>query len=209
MNTKNNNSLKDIQNIEKLFAACMENARAALKGWFKMDVRLSLSEVVNIPYNEVPALAGKIDEVVVAVLSRITGEIEASQLFIYPKEDAGMIVNLALNRSLENSVKWDELERSILEETSNILGSAFVNALVKETDLKVVHDPPVFGRDMLGSLMQSVLVKYAKGNDGALLVKSDFQAKDLHEVLKRPLKIFFFILPDKECFLHLQKELRG
>ncbi len=202
-------SLKDISNMKVLFNSCMENARKSLTKWLKMDIHLELSDVMAVPFNEVPFLVGKIDEEVVAVLSNIMGEIEGSQLFIYPKKDAQILVNVALDRGLKNKVKWEELECSILEETSNIVGSSFINALVKETNVNVFHEPPVFGKDMLGSIMQSILSKYAMGSNDALLIMSDFLAKDLHSILKRPLKIFFFILPDRQCFQYLKKEFRG
>jgi chemotaxis protein CheY-P-specific phosphatase CheC len=206
---KNKQGLENLVNLEQIFFKCMENAKAVLTRWLKMDIQLKLSEVVSMPFYQVPNLVGNIDEVIIAVLSRIMGELEASQLFIFPRKDASILVNLALNRELNEMVRWNELECSVMEETSNIIGSAFVNVLVEETKIKAVYEPPVFGKDMLGSIMQSVLVKHISGNDEALLVKGDFLVKDLYKVLKRPLKIFFFILPDREYFRYIKDELRG
>jgi chemotaxis protein CheY-P-specific phosphatase CheC len=199
--------LKKISSMKVLFSKCMENARAVLSRWFKMEIELSVSDIVTMPFNEVPGLVGNIDEIIVAVLSRIMGEIDATQLFVYPREDAERLVNLALKRDMKNSISWDELDCSVLEETSNIIGSAFINAMVDEVNIKAIHEPPVFGRDMLGSIMQSVLVKYAQGSEEAMLVKSNFLTKDKNNTIHEPLKIYFFILPEKKCFNYLIKEL--
>jgi chemotaxis protein CheY-P-specific phosphatase CheC len=200
--------LKKISLMKTLFSKCMENARSVLSRWFKMEIELSVSDIVTMPFNEVPCLVGNIDEIIVAVLSRIIGEIDATQLFIYPREDAQQIVNLALKRDITKSVYWDELDCSVLEETSNIIGSAFINALVEHVDIRAIHEPPVFGRDMLGSIMQTVLVKYAQGNEEAMLVKSNFITKDMEGIVERPFRIYFFILPDKKCFEYLMGELK-
>ena len=85
MNKNEKYDIKEILNMKALFSRCMENARSVLSRWFKMDIELSVSDIVTIPFNELPFLIGKIDDIIVAVLSRIMGEIEATQLFIYPK----------------------------------------------------------------------------------------------------------------------------
>jgi chemotaxis protein CheC len=66
-------------------------------------------------------------------------------------------------------------ESALMEATGNILANAYLNAFSEKLDLKIKDTIPYIGTDMLNSLMDGVLSKFAAHASETLLLKNNFR----------------------------------
>ena len=70
------------------------------------------------------------------------------------------------------------LEQSALEETGNIVASAFVNSWAKWLDIRVEPGAPQFALDLPGAIVESVLSEQALMSDEVFMAKTEFVIAD-------------------------------
>jgi len=79
---------------------------------------------------------------------------------------------------VKGSPDWGELERSAALESANILGCAFLNAMVHSAANKdiatVLPSPPTFHRDYAMSLLEGLFLEQAMIADSVLFVRTRF-----------------------------------
>ena len=83
----------------------------------------------------------------------------------------------------------DDLARSCLQETGNIISSSFINSWAKWLDIHTEPGPPQIQIDLLEAILQSVLVEQAMAGDEAFLAKSVFSVDG------RTIEWDFYLLP--------------
>ncbi|MBN2406358.1 MAG: chemotaxis protein CheC [Elusimicrobia bacterium] len=202
-------NIKDTNKINSLFAKCVTECSILLSKWLKMDVDFSLSDLKHLPFDKLITMIGNMEQITALIFSRITGKFNTTQLFLYSKENAETLVNISLSRPVDTQVAWNELERSVLEETSNIISSTMVNVFSRELDIEIIHETPVFGIDMLGSMVEQVLSDHVQLTDDVLFIKAVFNVKDKNNLLGKPVDIYFLILPGEECYNALKNKVEG
>lgn len=69
-------------------------------------------------------------------------------------------------------------EESALKETGNILAGATLSAMTQLVDLKLDEGVPELKTDMLGAVMDEILLKMAKEEDEALVFQTEFNFKE-------------------------------
>lgn len=200
MKIKKDNEREKISELRPLFIKGIEKARESFSRWLSKDIELCLSEVITLKYDEITSIVGKPDRAVAIVFTRIIGKFSGTQVFIFPQPEATSLVNFITKNDAKTNVEWNELERSILEETSNIIGTAFINLFAEKLNIKVAHEPPVFTFDMMDSIMQTVLSNYTFGKDDVVLLKTRFSLSN-----ESTSNIYFFILFDPVSLRQLEE----
>lgn len=98
-------------------------------------------------------------------------------MLILDRESADILASHLLGEEPENEELTAE-EESALKETGNILTGATLSAMTEWVDLKLQEGVPDIKTDMLGAVMDEILLKMAREEDEALVFQTDFNFKE-------------------------------
>lgn len=98
-------------------------------------------------------------------------------MLILDRESADILASHLLGEKPENEELTPE-EESALKETGNILTGATLSAMTEWVDLKLQEGVPDIKTDMLGAVMDEILLKMAREEDEALVFQTDFNFKE-------------------------------
>ncbi|RPI75832.1 MAG: chemotaxis protein [Planctomycetaceae bacterium] len=111
--------------------------------------------------------------------------------------------DLLLGHPPGTSTAWDEIERSAAQETANIVGCAYLNALSRSFhDAAATHEvlptPPHFTHDYPQSLLQFALMNQAAAADVVFLTETQFHIDG------SPVNWNLLFIPDSDCVATLE-----
>jgi chemotaxis protein CheC len=167
-----------------IFERGAESASQALSKWLGHDVLLTISEVEQVDLVEAAEVLGPAETLVAACSMGITGPL-CGQIILVFKDRAGLaLVDLLLDQPLGTTTEWGPMEQSAAQETTNIVGCTYLNALAAHLpgklsraggqDEELVPTPPTFVHEFAGSLLEFALMEQALEFDQVLLVHSNF-----------------------------------
>jgi chemotaxis protein CheC len=142
------------------------HAATALSLMIGRNVDLHVPDARVVPLCEATALLGHAEDEVVAVLTPVTGGMDAQILLVFDLESA---TNLC---SLVGVEAMSEMGMSALDEIGNILTSSYVNAISQLTGLTLEQSPPLLAVNMLGSLVDGILALAAAESDDVLMLRT-------------------------------------
>jgi chemotaxis protein CheC len=160
------------------------NAGTALSSMLGKPVDISVPTAAALPLAEAVAVVGRPDELRHGVVVPITGDFQAIVVLLFPEDDARKLCGLY---GIEPSTPDG---RSMLGEVGNILGSNYINALAQMAGMELEPTPPQVVEDMLGSILQSVLLGRGGDVDEALILDSSLLVED------EACSLSFLLLPD-------------
>ncbi|NOS99857.1 MAG: hypothetical protein HOP29_04450 [Phycisphaerales bacterium] len=155
-------------------------ASRALSKWFKHGVRLTCDGFESVPISELAASAGDPDDAVVAIHMPLAGDMLGDVLLTFPEKVALSLVDVMIGAPDGTSTQFGELERSCLQETGNIVASAFCNSLAGWLHLDVKPLAPIVTHDLAAAVIQPLLVAHAATGDEALAARTEFEFNDRH-----------------------------
>lgn len=149
------------------------NASRAMSKWLHRGVRLSTEGFEKIPLREI--CEGEDAETVVAALHLELGsQMHGHTLMVMSEKTALELVDVLSNRPEGTTKAFDEMACSCLQETGNIVSSAFINSWAKWLDIHTAPEPPQLHIDMLEAILQAVLVEQASVGDDVFMAKTSF-----------------------------------
>ncbi|MDD4858527.1 MAG: chemotaxis protein CheC [Candidatus Krumholzibacteria bacterium] len=93
---------------------------------------------------------------------------------IFPYPESMRLVELVSGKQKKDGKFWDEYSLSVLKEIGNIMCGCYLNALASFVHKKLMHSVPQLSHDMLGAVMDSVLVDLSMESDYALVIETAF-----------------------------------
>jgi chemotaxis protein CheC len=168
--------------LQQLFAAATHDASAAMCCWTNSVITLTLDEVCEVPLAEACLELNLDDDRLTMVVLNLEGDIGGSMILTFSEDDGRRLAGSLLHCEPNETPDWSEMERSALEETGNILGCAYMNAITRLIDQQLVPSVPYFVQDFGASVLQQALVAQASGRDTVLICRTGFhcQNEDLH-----------------------------
>ena len=176
------------------------NASRALSKWFKRGVRLTSDGFENVPLHEISAVAGGPEDPVVAVHMKLDGELSGDVLLVFPERVGASLVDLMIGAPDGTTKTFGELECSCLQETGNIVASAFTNSLAGWLRVESIPGSPTVVHDLACAVLEPLLIGQAAIGDTALLAKTEFEL-DGHQMDWRLL-----LLPSAESLSIMQRQ---
>jgi chemotaxis protein CheC len=172
--------------LRMIFERGAESASQALSKWLGQEVRLAISEVEQVELAMAAEVLGPAENLVAACAMGLSGPLSGQILLVF-EDRAGLgLVDLLLHQPIGTTTDWGELEQSAVQETTNIVGCAYLNALATHlpgrlsrggpTGEELVPTPPTFLREFAGSLIEFALMEQALELDQVLLVHTSFTA---------------------------------
>jgi chemotaxis protein CheC len=174
-----------------IFERGAESASQALSKWVGEEVRLTVSEVEQVELIEAAEVLGPPETLVAGCSMGLSGPLSGQILLVF-EEHAGLaLVDLLMHQPIGTTNEWGELEQSAAQETTNIVGCAYLKALAAHLPARMargrvdgdaavseelIPTPPTFLREFAGSLLEFALMEQAMELDQVLLVHTAFAA---------------------------------
>lgn len=169
------------------------NAITALSSMLSKRVDMSVPQVRILEFNEVAAVLGGEEKLVVGIYLDLGEEVEGNIMFIIDIESAINLTNMLLGRK-SNGVELDDMARSALSEVGNILASSYVNSLSALTGLKISVSVPSLAIDMAGAILSVPAIQFGYIADQVLFIETVFEEGN------KTVKGNLFLLPDMDSF---------
>jgi chemotaxis protein CheC len=142
------------------------NAGTALGKMLGRTVDISVPTAAVLPLPDAVAIAGAPDELRHGVVVPVRGDMDAVVVLLFPEADARTLCGIY---GIEPGTPDG---RSMLGEVGNILGTNYINVLAQMVAMTLEPSPPQVVEDMLGSILQSVLLGRGEDIDAALILDS-------------------------------------
>ncbi len=150
------------------------NAATALSQVLSKEVHMSIPEISILGYNETIKKLGNPEEIVAAVLVRMSGEMEGMMLFILKLDFINTVLEHLLDRKVESYDKLSVMEISALEEIGNIIISSYMNALSSLTNREINLSVPDTAVNMLGGILSVPMVEFGYSSDKLMMTEGKF-----------------------------------
>ncbi|MFZ3209628.1 MAG: chemotaxis protein CheC [Geobacteraceae bacterium] len=180
-------ALREVSNIG------MEQAATALSQLVGQTINMSVPRILLTDICQVLDVLGDADRMVVGIYLQILGNTRGNILIIFPRENAIKILEKILPKQKVKGAPLTDLEISALKEVGNILASAYLNALSRILKMSLVPSVPDFSFDMVGAVVDYVLISLAEAGDTSLMIETEFTGDG------DPVSGHFFLLPDPSC----------
>jgi chemotaxis protein CheC len=161
-------------------------AGTALSALLGRPVDISVPNAAALELADAVDAAGVAEDMVLAVVVAVGGDLEATALLVVSERDAAAIgALLGVDPDSEDG-------RSALEEVGNILVASYVGALASMTGFVLDLRPPASARDMLGAVVATVIAAHSDGRDLAIMLDSELRIE--HDAIT----LSFMLLPTPE-----------
>lgn len=157
-------ALKEVANIGA------GNSATALSVLLQTKIDMAIPNLNLIEFNTV--LDNYKENVVVAILVKILGDIQGSTLYIFEEEIA---LNMISKLTYQNEKFISEMGESVLKEIGNIVASSFMNSIADFTKLKITASVPAIANDMLSAILSSTFIEAGQFEDYILDIETLFK----------------------------------
>lgn len=179
--------LKEIGNIGA------GNAMTALSQMLQTKVDMKVPQVRLLEFSEVGEMVGGEEQVMVAVLLGVEGDVTGSMMFMVEEQSARHLIQKVTMGMLPPGSELEEMGLSAMREVGNIITGAYLNSLSTLTNLKIYPTPPALTVDMASAILSVPAIEFGVLGDKILLIQSQFY----DEV---ELDGYFVLIPDLESY---------
>lgn len=180
-------ALREIGHI----GAC--HASKALSKFIGQRIEVGVPFATVAPLTELPEAVGSREELVVGIYLPVSGVLEGSILLIFPQESALTLTDLLMGREVGTTKALEEMDRSALMEVGNILAGHCLTALSQFLGIQMVENVPDIARDMVGAVIDSLIVKYSQKAERALMIVVELSTKK-----KVKIESYFYLMFGRE-----------
>jgi len=150
------------------------HASRSLSKWFHRGVRLTSDGFQAVPVVEATSVLGLSDDVIAAIHLPLTGDLTGHMLLMFPDDVGVQLADMMMQNEPGTTTTITDLEQSCLEETGNIVCSAYANSLAKWLQLSIEPGAPLFAYDMGSAIIESVVGQIVVNSDEVLVASTDF-----------------------------------
>lgn len=166
------------------------SAAQGLSTFVGKEVTLSNPRVELVPLVDVPNVMGGPETIVVGIYVGIEGDMGGHIMFLLPRTSALELVDLLMEEPLGTTTELDPLARSALAEVGNLTGSLFLNSVASLTGIGARPTPPAVMEDMLGAILDVIVVAVGAVSEYVLMIETVFRRAD------QEVEALFWIVPD-------------
>lgn len=139
------------------------------------DIRVQGTHVERVRLEALPGLLAGAERVVTAVYLAFEGDIDGHVVLLFAPEMAAQLVGVLLMTPPPASIEPDTMEGSALGEVGNVTTASFLNEVARRCDLTVYPSPPTVVHDMVGALLDGIVLEMAMESSYALLLHATFE----------------------------------
>ena len=169
------------------------NAMTALSQMLNCKVDMKVPQVKLLDFNEVGALMGGEEQVMVGVFLGVEGDITGSMMMFLVEQGSAKHLLHKIMGDMVQQEGFSEIEFSAMQEIGNIITGAYLNSLSMMTNLTIIPTPPSLTLDMAGAILSVPAIEFGTLGDKILLIQSQFY--DEVEI-----DGYFILVPDIESY---------
>ncbi len=169
------------------------NAMTALSQMLGCKVDMRVPQVKLLDFQEVGAMMGGEEQIMVGVFLGVEGDITGSMMFLVEKASAKHLIAKLMMGMAPEGDDFSEMELSAMKEVGNIITGAYLNSLATITNLKIFPTPPELAVDMAGAILSVPAIQFGIIGDKLLLIQSQF----FDEV---EIDGYFILIPDLDSY---------
>ncbi|MDW7732985.1 MAG: chemotaxis protein CheC [Methanolobus sp.] len=159
-------ALREIVNIG------VGNAVTSLSKMIGKQIKIEVPELKIEKIEKVPEIAGGADTVVSGVIMHVDGDINGYIMMLLSQETAEAICCTISGE--DNTDIFTEMNQSLIEEVGHILAGSYVSSLSEFLGLDLKISPPMQTFDMLGAIMDHILIEMSRNVESTLLFDTFF-----------------------------------
>ena len=179
-------ALKELGNIGSAHAI------TGLSKLMKKRIDVSITNVDIIPLQIIYTLFNGPESMVsVVYLEGYNEKFRGMMFLIFPFPEADKMIGM-ISKDPPNDVSADEFNLSVLKEVGNIMCGCYLNTLSIFLKSRIMQSVPQVSKDMLGAVMDSILVDLSVDSDYAIVLETAFNFTDEN------CKGFLFFIPTTE-----------
>lgn len=150
------------------------NATTALSQLINRRIDMGIPKVNISEFNELAEVLGGPENQIVGILLSVGGEINGMMMFVLETASAHHLINILMQKDIDNFDEFSEMDLSALSEIGNIITGAYLSSLSTLTNLKIIASVPYMAIDMAGAILSVPAIEFGKIGDKALLIQTDF-----------------------------------
>lgn len=177
------------------------NAATALSSILGKGIKITVPKADLVAINEIPELLGGPENVVSAILVRMSGDLNGVVLYMQDMDFINIVLESILGRTISDYSELDEMCSSALIESGNIMISSFTTALSNLAGLNINLSVPAHTINMAGAILMVPMVMIDFTGDKLMFLDGNFVC-DGQETPSR-----FLLLPDVESLNILLEKL--
>lgn len=192
MNSVHVDALREIINIAS------GNAATALSQILKKRIDMNIPIVEVRKFQDVADRLGDADEVVMATLLKVLGDVSGSVLLVVKEKNAKQIAYSLLEELVDDYD--DDMVLSVFQEIGNILGNSYLRAMGSFLDVNLLSSVPYISIDMLFSIISSAYISANEEEDYIIDIGCTLSENNIEFDLN-----IFFIINNKSLQFMLEK----
>ena len=153
-------SKEELGVIEKVSQDGAKHASESLSKLIGHDVVVRSLEARATPVEEVHPVTGSPTDKATSVVMGIMGEASGNMLLVYSQKSALAMADLLLKRPLGTTSQLNDLDKSAINESANIITGAVLSLLSTYLHINMIGDVPKFVEDTLWLVTDDFLVKF-------------------------------------------------
>jgi len=180
------------QEMKAIFGGGVNNAVIGLSQMAGQDIKIENLVVKKVLVKDIPALFGGPEALIIAIYLEISGQSNGHMVVVYNPKVAFDLVDLLLGQPQGTAKELTDMEKSVLGEMGNIMGSFFLNFISDTTGNRFQPSPPAVMMDMAGAVLDAALANVLASCDSTYIVETIFGTND------RQVAGTFMVIPDPE-----------
>lgn len=190
--------LKEIGNIGA------GNATTALAKLIDSKLDMKVPNVRMVGFQELSTIMGSEEDIMVAVLVKLSDDVEGMMMFIMDMKSAKFLISqmlkgMGMDMPMDDSDTLSEMDMSVVSELGNIISGSYLAALSGLLHLVINISIPFVSVDMAGAILSVPAIEFGKVGDKVLLIQTRFGDDDVNG--------YFILIPEEESYAKIMKAL--
>jgi len=176
--TKETLSKSEVDQLAEITNIGAGNASTALSHMLGKKVQMGVPESFVGRIEEIQQRLGESTDSVLAIFLKMYGDIDGGLVLIFPEKEALQFAAMLTKTERKDIKEFEEMDKSALQEVGNILLGASITALGKFLSINVSHSIPDVEVDMLGAIMDAILIEMGSETEKVLAFKVALSLKE-------------------------------
>ena len=151
------------------------NATTALAKLVNAKIDMKVPRVALVDFPNLSSTIGNEDDLMVAVLVTLSGDIKGMMMFMMDKKSTVFLIEQMLAGSgMEVGDEFGDMEMSVIGELGNIISGSYLTALSSLLNMSIDMSIPYTAVDMAAAIISVPAIEFGKVGDEVLLIQTDF-----------------------------------